>query len=173
MFISQFPNLQGSTQDSDTFDLYEYLDYSWGLVFMHPADFTPVCTTELGRAANLADEFEKRNVKLCGFSCNDGDSHKVNSWCGKPPLVERTFRNTLRLISHRSLLLSLWWQGWIEDIKCATGGEVTLWVWFWLLPITCHSGTFMDETYTLSFYTRILVHCFAIQIENTQSSWEW
>mmetsp|Transcript_10469 Transcript_10469/g.18991 ORF Transcript_10469/g.18991 Transcript_10469/m.18991 type:complete len:231 (+) Transcript_10469:61-753(+) len=87
----KFPNLQGSTQDSDTFDLYEYLDYSWGLVFMHPADFTPVCTTELGRAANLADEFEKRNVKLCGFSCNDGDSHK----------------------------------GWIEDIKCATGGEVT------------------------------------------------
>mmetsp|Transcript_10468 Transcript_10468/g.18990 ORF Transcript_10468/g.18990 Transcript_10468/m.18990 type:complete len:84 (+) Transcript_10468:61-312(+) len=75
----KFPNLQGSTQDSDTFDLYEYLDYSWGLVFMHPADFTPVCTTELGRAANLADEFEKRNVKLCGFSCNDGDSHKVNN----------------------------------------------------------------------------------------------
>lgn len=43
---------------------------------MHPADYTPVCTTELGRAANLTDEFAKRNVKLCGFSCNDGDSHK-------------------------------------------------------------------------------------------------
>merc|ERR1712154_14758 len=43
---------------------------------MHPGDFTPVCTTELGKAAELAPEFEKRNVKLCGFSCNDGESHR-------------------------------------------------------------------------------------------------
>lgn len=44
---------------------------------MHPGDFTPVCTTELGRAAQLEDEFAKRGVKLCGFSCNDGESHKL------------------------------------------------------------------------------------------------
>lgn len=43
---------------------------------MHPADFTPVCTTELGAAALKTDEFEKRGVKLCGFSCNDVESHK-------------------------------------------------------------------------------------------------
>jgi alkyl hydroperoxide reductase subunit AhpC len=43
---------------------------------MHPGDFTPVCTTELGRAANLTEEFTKRGVKLCGFSCNDAKSHK-------------------------------------------------------------------------------------------------
>jgi 1-Cys peroxiredoxin 6 len=44
---------------------------------MHPGDFTPVCTTELGRAASLESEFAARNVKLCGFSCNDGDSHRA------------------------------------------------------------------------------------------------
>lgn len=74
--IVQFPNLVGQTQTSDNFDLYQYLDGSWGIVFMHPADYTPVCTTELGEAAKRKDEFAKRNVKLCGFSCNDGNSHK-------------------------------------------------------------------------------------------------
>lgn len=43
---------------------------------MHPGDFTPVCTTELGEAHKRADEFTKRNVKMCGFSCNDAESHK-------------------------------------------------------------------------------------------------
>uniref|UniRef100_A0A6S9DZJ7 Thioredoxin domain-containing protein n=2 Tax=Ditylum brightwellii TaxID=49249 RepID=A0A6S9DZJ7_9STRA len=43
---------------------------------MHPGDFTPVCTTELGEAALRAEEFTKRGTKLCGFSCNDSDSHK-------------------------------------------------------------------------------------------------
>lgn len=90
-FLSQFPNLQGSTQISNSFDLYEYLGDSWGCIFMHPGDFTPVCTTELGRAASLESEFSSRNVKLVGFSCNDGDSHRA----------------------------------WMEDIKEATGAEVT------------------------------------------------
>mmetsp|Transcript_31846 Transcript_31846/g.101981 ORF Transcript_31846/g.101981 Transcript_31846/m.101981 type:complete len:206 (-) Transcript_31846:648-1265(-) len=43
---------------------------------MHPGDFTPVCTTELGAAAGRATEFTDRGVKLCGFSCNDAESHK-------------------------------------------------------------------------------------------------
>ena len=47
-----------------------------GVVFMHPGDFTPVCTTELGKAANLQDQFDSRDVKLVGFSCNDAASHK-------------------------------------------------------------------------------------------------
>eukprot|EP00591_Stephanopyxis_turris_P004312 CAMPEP_0195520484 /NCGR_PEP_ID=MMETSP0794_2-20130614/16997_1 /TAXON_ID=515487 /ORGANISM="Stephanopyxis turris, Strain CCMP 815" /LENGTH=248 /DNA_ID=CAMNT_0040649855 /DNA_START=38 /DNA_END=784 /DNA_ORIENTATION=+ len=74
----KFPNIKGSTQDTESFDLYEYLGDSWGVVFMHPGDFTPVCTTELGAAAHLEAEFGKRGVKLCGFSCNDAESHK--SW---------------------------------------------------------------------------------------------
>ncbi|CAJ1962697.1 unnamed protein product [Cylindrotheca closterium] len=72
-----FPNLKGSTQLSDDFDLYEYIgNDKWGLIFMHPGDFTPVCTTELGAAAGLASEFEKRNVSVVGFSCNNAQSHR-------------------------------------------------------------------------------------------------
>lgn len=44
---------------------------------MHPSDFTPVCTTELGEAAKRLDEFNARNVKLCGFSCNNAFSHRL------------------------------------------------------------------------------------------------
>jgi len=71
-----FPNIRGETQDTSNFDLYEYLGDSWGIIFMHPGDYTPVCTTELGEAAKKSDEFAKRGVKLCGFSCNDSSSHR-------------------------------------------------------------------------------------------------
>ena len=76
-YFIQFPNLVGSTQDTDQFDLYQYLDGNWGLVFMHPGDFTPVCTTELAASSRLGPEFEKRGVKVCGFSCNDAASHRA------------------------------------------------------------------------------------------------
>mmetsp|Transcript_23753 Transcript_23753/g.94172 ORF Transcript_23753/g.94172 Transcript_23753/m.94172 type:complete len:243 (+) Transcript_23753:130-858(+) len=71
-----FPNLVGATQDNAAFDLYAYLGSSWGCVFMHPGDYTPVCTTELGAAAGRAAAFGERGVKLCGFSCNDAESHR-------------------------------------------------------------------------------------------------
>ena len=75
-YFAQFPNIQGaSTQDTNNFDLYEYFGDSWGIMFMHPGDFTPVCTTELGAAAKLEPEFAKRGVKLCGFSVNNATSH--------------------------------------------------------------------------------------------------
>ncbi len=54
---------------------YDYLGDSWGVLFSHPADFTPVCTTELGLTAKLKDEFEKRNVKVLALSVDDVDSH--------------------------------------------------------------------------------------------------
>ncbi|KAA6438594.1 peroxiredoxin [Dyadobacter flavalbus] len=57
---------------------HEWLGNSWGLLFSHPGDFTPVCTTELGKTALLTGEFEKRNVKVLAVSVDDIDSH--NRW---------------------------------------------------------------------------------------------
>lgn len=57
-------------------NLYKYLGDSWGVLFSHPADFTPVCTTELGMAAKLRKEFNKRNVKMLALSVDPVESHK-------------------------------------------------------------------------------------------------
>ena len=59
-------------------NFYAYLGNSWGVLFSHPADFTPVCTTELGRTAALQEEFAKRNVKVLALSVDGVESHK--SW---------------------------------------------------------------------------------------------
>ncbi|MEP6624647.1 MAG: peroxiredoxin [Acidimicrobiia bacterium] len=56
--------------------LHEYLGDSWGVLFSHPADFTPVCTTELGEFARRKDDFTKRNTKLIGVSVDSVDSHR-------------------------------------------------------------------------------------------------
>ncbi len=69
------PNFQ--QQSSEGFiDFYEFLGDSWGVLFSHPADYTPVCTTELGFTAKLKDEFSKRNVKAIALSVDDVESHK-------------------------------------------------------------------------------------------------
>ncbi len=66
------------TQDSSigTLSFHEWLGDSWGIFFSHPADYTPVCTTELGATAKLAGEFKKRNVKAIALSVDPVDSHK-------------------------------------------------------------------------------------------------
>jgi alkyl hydroperoxide reductase subunit AhpC len=56
-------------------NLYEFLGDSWGVLFSHPADYTPVCTTELGRTALLKEEFAKRNVKVLAVSVDPLDKH--------------------------------------------------------------------------------------------------
>ncbi len=56
-------------------NFYEYLGDSWGVLFSHPGDYTPVCTTELGRTAALKSEFEKRNVKVLAVSVDNLEKH--------------------------------------------------------------------------------------------------
>ncbi|HMG68087.1 MAG TPA: peroxiredoxin [Chitinophagaceae bacterium] len=69
------PNFKAQTTAGEI-DFYEYLGNSWGILFSHPADFTPVCTTELGKTALLKDEFDKRNVKVLAVSVDPIDRHK-------------------------------------------------------------------------------------------------
>ena len=56
-------------------NFHEYLGNNWGILFSHPADFTPVCTTELGKTALLMDEFAKRNVKVLAISVDPLERH--------------------------------------------------------------------------------------------------
>lgn len=68
------PNFNAKTSVGDI-DFYEYLGDSWGILFSHPADYTPVCTTELGRTAALKEEFTKRNTKVLALSVDPVDKH--------------------------------------------------------------------------------------------------
>jgi thioredoxin-dependent peroxiredoxin len=68
------PNFKASTTIGEI-DFYEYLGDSWGILFSHPADYTPVCTTELGKTALLSEEFRKRNVKVLALSVDALERH--------------------------------------------------------------------------------------------------
>jgi alkyl hydroperoxide reductase subunit AhpC len=68
------PNFKAKTTIGEI-DFYEYLGDGWGILFSHPADFTPVCTTELGKTALLQDEFAKRNAKVLALSVDSLDRH--------------------------------------------------------------------------------------------------
>ncbi|MCG9971071.1 peroxiredoxin [Christiangramia crocea] len=69
------PNFDAETSEGKI-NFYDYLGDSWGILFSHPADYTPVCTTELGTVANYKDEFEKRNVKVMALSVDGLESHE-------------------------------------------------------------------------------------------------
>ncbi len=69
------PNFQAKTSVGEI-DFYNYLGDSWGVLFSHPGDYTPVCTTELGKTASLKDEFARRNVKVIALSVDSVEQHQ-------------------------------------------------------------------------------------------------
>ena len=69
------PDFTAQTSEGEL-SFYDWLGDCWGVLFSHPADYTPVCTTELGRTAQLKDEFDKRNTKVLAVSVDDLDSHQ-------------------------------------------------------------------------------------------------
>ena len=73
------PNFKTQTTEGEI-DFYDWLGDKWGVLYSHPADYTPVCTTELGMTAKLKDEFDKRNTKVIALSVDDLESHK--GWLG-------------------------------------------------------------------------------------------
>ena len=91
------PNFQAETSVGKI-DFYEYIGDGWAVLYSHPSDYTPVCTTELGRTAQLKSEFEKRNTKVLALSVDSVEDHlakrKIVMWTSRSlPIKIVGFRN--------------------------------------------------------------------------------
>ena len=84
------PNFTQQSNEGEI-NFYDWAGDSWVVLFSHPADYTPVCTTELGEVAKLKPEFDKRNVKVIALSVDDVESHK--GWIGDINETQRTTVN--------------------------------------------------------------------------------
>jgi alkyl hydroperoxide reductase subunit AhpC len=83
------PDFSAETTEG-TITFHEWLGDSWGVLFSHPKDFTPICTTELGYVAAIKPEFDKRGVKVIGLSVDSMDRHEL--WSDDIEKHVRTFR---------------------------------------------------------------------------------
>ncbi|KJH44771.1 antioxidant, AhpC/TSA family [Dictyocaulus viviparus] len=72
----KFPAFKAKTNIGIIEDFHEWMGDSWAILFSHPADFTPVCTTELARAVQLAERFNERGVRMIALSCDSPESHQ-------------------------------------------------------------------------------------------------
>ncbi|CAG7835823.1 unnamed protein product [Allacma fusca] len=123
-----FPNFKANTTIGEI-DFHEWLGDSWGVLFSHPADFTPVCTTELGRAANYMPKFIERGVKIIALSVDNIDSHMawvedIKSYC--PELRNKDFPYPIIADDKRELAILL---GMLDpDEKDSEG-----------MPLTCRA----------------------------------
>jgi alkyl hydroperoxide reductase subunit AhpC len=84
------PNFTAETTEGKI-DFHQWLSGGWGILFSHPRDYTPVCTTELGAVAKMKTEFDKRNVKVIAVSVDPLDSHK--GWIGDINETQKTTMN--------------------------------------------------------------------------------
>lgn len=84
------PNFTAETTEG-AIDFHEWLGFSWGILFSHPADYTPVCTTELGAVAKMKEDFVRRNVKIIAISVDDLASHR--GWIGDIDETQNTKMN--------------------------------------------------------------------------------
>jgi len=102
----QAPNFTAQTTQGEI-NFHDWIDDSWAVLFSHPKDFTPVCTTELGYVAGLEDEFAKRNTKVIGLSIDPVDNHdewakdieETQGHAVKFPMISDTDLNVAKLYS--------------------------------------------------------------------------
>lgn len=129
-----FPDFAANTTEGEI-QFHSWLGESWGILFSHPSDFTPVCTTELSRAQQLASEFQKRNCKIIALSCDSVQSHLnwikdiiAYSSCGSG---DEGFSYPIIADEDRSLAVQL---GMLDPVEKDSKG----------MPLTCRAVFIID-----------------------------
>lgn len=120
-----FPNFEADTT-AGKIKFHDWLGDSWGILFSHPADFTPVCTTELGYVSKIVGDFSKKNVKLIALSCDSVESHMgwtkdINAYTG-----QSDFNFPIIADPKRDLAVKL---GMLDPVEKDSAG----------LPLTCRA----------------------------------
>eukprot|EP00281_Chroomonas_sp_CCMP1168_P018946 CAMPEP_0206234272 /NCGR_PEP_ID=MMETSP0047_2-20121206/12503_1 /ASSEMBLY_ACC=CAM_ASM_000192 /TAXON_ID=195065 /ORGANISM="Chroomonas mesostigmatica_cf, Strain CCMP1168" /LENGTH=221 /DNA_ID=CAMNT_0053658349 /DNA_START=48 /DNA_END=713 /DNA_ORIENTATION=+ len=116
------PDFQAETSNGPM-KFHEYIEGSWAILFSHPADYTPVCTTELGMVAKIQDEFTKRGCKVMALSCDPVESHK--GWIEDIKATQGVSKFDFPIIADPSRELAVKWGMVDPDEKDAKGLAMT------------------------------------------------